>query len=179
MLAIIGESGSGKSTLEKELVGRYGYNKITCYTTRKIRINEVDGREYHFRTKHEFEQMLKDGILVEYVTYNNEYYGIARQDCTDDKVVIVELEGLRQLMSIPSLNVTSVYLRASEETRTNRMLNRYDSFGSVNNRILNDRAAFIGAENLADYTLINEGTKNELVNNLLALLEIEQQKVNN
>lgn len=179
MLAIIGESGSGKSTLEKELVSNYGYNKITCYTTRKIRVGELDGKEYHFRTKDEFEQMLKDGRLVEYVTYNNEYYGIAREDCTDDKVVIVELDGLRQLKSISGLNVTSVYLRASEETRTNRMLNRYDSFGSVNNRILNDRTAFKGVETLTDYTLVNEGTKEDLVNNLFKLLEEKNQKVNN
>ena len=61
LLVVSGFSGAGKGTLMKELVSRYdNYALSISATTRSPREGEVDGREYFFRTKEEFEQMIAD-----------------------------------------------------------------------------------------------------------------------
>ena len=47
-------------------------------TTRAPREGEQDGREYFFRTKEEFEQMIADGALLEHACYVGNYYGTPR-----------------------------------------------------------------------------------------------------
>ena len=61
LLVVSGFSGAGKGTLMKELVSRYdNYALSISATTRSPREGELDGREYFFRTKEEFEQMIAD-----------------------------------------------------------------------------------------------------------------------
>jgi len=44
-------------------------------TTRNKRPGEIDGKDYFFVTKSEFEQAIKENKLLEYATYVNNYYG--------------------------------------------------------------------------------------------------------
>lgn len=97
LVVLSGFSGSGKGTIIRELVGRYdNYALSVSATTRKPRQGETDGREYFFRTKEEFEQMIADGRLLEYAQYVNNYYGTPR-DYVEQKLdegfdVILEIE---------------------------------------------------------------------------------------
>ena len=60
----------------KELVGHYDqYALSVSATTRSPREGEVDGREYLFRTKEEFEQMIAEDALIEHACYVGNYYG--------------------------------------------------------------------------------------------------------
>lgn len=62
VLAVIsGFSGAGKGTIMKELIGKYPYFLSVSATTRKPREGEVDGREYFFHTRAEFEHMIAEG----------------------------------------------------------------------------------------------------------------------
>lgn len=81
IVAISGPSGVGKGTvlarveeiMEKTCPGSVGHS--ISVTTRAPRGQEKDGVEYYFRTKEEFEQMIKDGRIVEYDKYVDNYYG--------------------------------------------------------------------------------------------------------
>ena len=81
IVAVSGPSGVGKGTvlarveeiMEKANPGSVGHS--ISVTTRAPRGQEKDGVEYYFRTTEEFEQMIKDGRIVEYDKYVNNYYG--------------------------------------------------------------------------------------------------------
>ena len=81
IVAVSGPSGVGKGTvlarveqlLEQANPGSVGHS--ISVTTRAPRGQEKDGVEYYFRSKDQFEQMIKDGEIVEYDTYVDNYYG--------------------------------------------------------------------------------------------------------
>jgi guanylate kinase len=81
IVAVSGPSGVGKGTilarveelLEQADAGSVGHS--ISVTTRAPRGQEKDGVEYYFRTKEQFEQMIKDDEIVEYDTYVDNYYG--------------------------------------------------------------------------------------------------------
>ena len=81
IVAVSGPSGVGKGTvlarveelLEQAEPGSVGHS--ISVTTRAPRGQEQDGVEYYFRTKEQFEQMIKDDEIVEYDTYVDNYYG--------------------------------------------------------------------------------------------------------
>lgn len=76
IIAVIsGFSGAGKGTVVNGLTSRYGYSVSISATTRTPRQGEEDGKDYFFKTKKEFEQMIKEEKLIEYAKYVDNYYG--------------------------------------------------------------------------------------------------------
>ncbi len=81
IVAVSGPSGVGKGTvlakveelLEQANPGSIGHS--ISVTTRAPRGSEQDGVEYYFRTTEEFEQMIREGKIVEYDKYVDNYYG--------------------------------------------------------------------------------------------------------
>ncbi|PJF18408.1 hypothetical protein PSACC_01811 [Paramicrosporidium saccamoebae] len=77
LIVISGPSGSGKSTLLKRLVqehpGVFGYS--TSHTTRSPRPGEEDGREYHFVTRSEFQNLCDRGTFLEWAEFSKNLYG--------------------------------------------------------------------------------------------------------
>ncbi len=97
VLAVIsGFSGAGKGTLMKELMDKYPYFLSTSATTRAPREGEVDGREYFFHTREEFEHMIKQGELIEWAEYVGNYYGTPKKavekQLSEGKDVLLEIE---------------------------------------------------------------------------------------
>ena len=76
LVVVSGFSGAGKGTLMKALLTKYdNYALSISATTRNPREGEEDGREYFFKTREEFEQMIENDELVEYAQYVGNYYG--------------------------------------------------------------------------------------------------------
>lgn len=67
---IMGKSSSGKDTIYKRLLNEQDFTPIVLYTTRPMRENEEDGREYHFVERSRFEQMERQGEVIEKRIYN-------------------------------------------------------------------------------------------------------------
>ena len=95
---VSGFSGSGKGTIMKELMKKYAdsYALSISATTRNPRPGETDGVEYFFRTKEQFEQMIKDDALIEYAQFVGNYYGTPKayveEQLETGKDVILEIE---------------------------------------------------------------------------------------
>ena len=97
LIIISGFSGAGKGTLVKRLVEKYdGYALSISATTREPRPGEVDGREYFFLKKEEFERKIAESGLIEYACYCDNYYGTPREyvekQLADGRDVILEIE---------------------------------------------------------------------------------------
>lgn len=157
LVILVGESASGKSSIEKYLVDNCGFNKVVSYTTRPPREGEVDGVDYHFITKSQFRRLKLQDFFVETSMYNNWYYGVAKKDCTDDKVVVLTPHGLRQISKIKDINIISFYINIPRRDRLIKILQRGDDIEESYRRNLSDVGMFDGIQDEVDYVINNHG----------------------
>ena len=94
MILLIGPSASGKTEISKLLGLRYGISKAITHTTRAPRNGEVYGVDYYFVQEEDFLQLMKRGAFVENTVYNGNHYGCSKAEIADDKVVVVDPNGL-------------------------------------------------------------------------------------
>lgn len=96
LLVLSGFSGAGKGTIVKKLVSEYDYYISISATTRAPRTGEVDGREYYFKTRDEFQDLINHNGLIEWAEYVGNYYGTPKQFVEEmlaqGKNVILEIE---------------------------------------------------------------------------------------
>lgn len=97
IIVVSGFSGVGKGTLMKQLVHDYdNYALSVSMTTREPRPGEIDGKEYFFVSKDDFEKKIAENGLVEYACYCGNYYGTPREyvekQLENGKDVILEIE---------------------------------------------------------------------------------------
>lgn len=82
LVVVSGFSGSGKGTVMKRLMEKYdNYALSVSVTTRNPRPGEKDGEAYFFRTKEEFEQLIREDGLIEYGTVCGELLWHTPQIC--------------------------------------------------------------------------------------------------
>ncbi|MBQ7794239.1 MAG: guanylate kinase [Clostridia bacterium] len=96
LFIISGPSGTGKGTVCSELIRQGNVFLSVSATTRDRRLNEVDGETYHFLTKTEFEKLIADGEMLEWASYNGNYYGTPKaaveKTLAEGRNVILEIE---------------------------------------------------------------------------------------
>jgi guanylate kinase len=104
VFVITGPSGVGKGTLIAELLRRVpGLELSVSATTRPPREGEVDGRDYHFLDRDEFDRRANAGEFLEHATYSGHRYGTLRSEVerriADGVSVVLEIEvqGARQV----------------------------------------------------------------------------------
>lgn len=97
LIVVSGFSGAGKGTLMKKLLSEYdNYALSVSATTRTPRNGEVEGREYFFKSRQEFEKLIENDELIEYASFCNNYYGTPKdyvfKQRKSGKNVILEIE---------------------------------------------------------------------------------------
>lgn len=77
LIVLSGPSGVGKGTVRKAIFegDDHQFEYSVSMTTRKKREGEVEGVDYFFRTREEFEELIKKGEMLEYAEYVGNYYG--------------------------------------------------------------------------------------------------------
>ena len=98
LIVLSGPSGVGKGTVRKHLFEHYNndFDFSISMTTREKREGEVEGEDYFFRTKEQFENYIKEGKLLEYANYVGNYYGTpidyVRETMNRGQDVFLEIE---------------------------------------------------------------------------------------
>lgn len=96
LIVVSGPSGSGKGTVNAKLLQSDDFAFSVSATTRAPRQGEVDGVNYYYITREEFERRIKDGEMLEYTTYCGNYYGTPLREAIEvlesGKNLILEIE---------------------------------------------------------------------------------------
>lgn len=175
LTVISGFSGAGKGTVVKQLLQEYDYGLSISATTRSPREGEQDGREYFFKTKEEFEKMIREHQLIEYAQYVGNYYGTPKeyvvQQLEQGKDVILEIEmqgALRVREILPEVNL--IFLAPPTVDELER---RLVSRGTETAEVIRERMARAKEESAYmkeyDYIVINDDL-DECVENVHQLI---------
>lgn len=157
MLIIVGPSASGKTEVVKLLISKYGMKKLVTYTSRSMRVGEINHVDYHFLDRCDFEKKIAEGFFLEHVEYNGNYYGTSFEGLDSDKVVILEPSGLKHYIKEAKDLVKICYITCSKETRKERMIKRGDDPENIKKRLLSDDIIFNEElVSLADWVVYNE-----------------------
>lgn len=143
MIILTGASASGKTVTALKLMEKYGFVKAITTTTRKKRINETDGVDYFFVSKKKFLALKLKKHFVETTIYNENYYGCGVDQVNDNKVVVVDPNGLNSFKKLANQNIVAFLLEAPDIVRYKRMINRGDSIENAHDRLLNDKREFV------------------------------------
>ena len=142
LTVVSGFSGAGKGTLMKELVKKYGYSLSISATTREPRAGELNGREYFFLTKEEFEKMIEEGQLIEWAKYVDNYYGTPKayveEKLAEGKDVILEIEiqGALQVKKVfPDALLVFVTPPSAKELKERLIGRNTEDIGTINKRM--------------------------------------------
>jgi len=182
---ISGPSGVGKDvTLNRMRELGYRFHYAVTATTRPRRPNEVEGRDYHFKTLAEFEEMRRTGKLLEWAEVYGHYYGIPKSEVTEylargeDVVVKPDVQGAATIKrQVP--NAVFIFLAPpsfGEQAQRLRLRKTEDP------EALALRLQIAGEEMRAlpmfDYVVVNHtGKLNETVNEIVCILTAEKCRV--
>ena len=183
LTVVSGFSGAGKGTVMKDLLKRYdNYALSISATTRDPRPGEEDGREYFFRTKEEFEQLIRDDALIEYAQYVENYYGTPRayveQQLTEGRDVILEIEiqgAMKVKQRIPEALLVFVTPPGVEELKR-----RLEGRGTESAEVIASRLKRAAEEaegmDAYDYLLVNDVLE-DCVEELHQIIQCEHCRV--
>lgn len=153
MIILCGPSASGKTEVAKYLSQHYDMKKVVTNTTRPMRVGEVDKIDYNFVSVEEFLALKEKNLFVETTFYNNNYYGCLKSQIGDDKVVVLEPEGVKNFLKLNDEKICVFYLNCNEEVRIARMRSRLDKEEDIRKRINNDKTSF-DTKNLPQYNFV-------------------------
>jgi guanylate kinase len=156
-------SGSGKSTLVNELLKLVpNLDFSISYTTRDLRGSEQNGKQYHFVTREEFEQMIRNDEFLEHASVFGNYYGTARrflQEAAEKKhdlLLDIDVQGAEQMKRKLPEAVSIFVLPPDRKTLEWRLRKRSEDAEEVIARRLVTATREIGNYDKYDYILIND-----------------------
>lgn len=141
MIILVGASATGKTQVGSVISKIYNIDKVVTYTTRPQRVNEEDGKDYHFITKERFYELKEKGFFFETIIYNDNFYGTSLDSLKNDSYLILEPTGMKKYLN-SDLHPVIFYLECDEEIRYKRMKGRKDSNESILKRIEIDKMIF-------------------------------------
>lgn len=162
LIVVSGPSGAGKSTLIKaslEAVPELAYS--VSATTRAPREGEVDGRDYIFLTRDEFERWIEAGKFLEWAEYSNNLYGTPEDrvnellDLGYSVILEIELQGARKVREKrPDAVMVFVRTPSLEETRRRLEGRATESSEALETR-MKTAVREVAARDEFDYEIVN------------------------
>lgn len=183
LIVVSGPSGAGKSTLIREALDalpRLAYS--VSATTRAPREGEVDGRDYVFLDREEFERLIAEDYFLEWAEYSGNLYGTPSDrvdELLDEGLFVVleiELQGARQVRE-KRPEAVMVFVRAPslEETRR-RLAGRATETEEAMRRRMSTAIKEIAARDEFDYEVVNgnrEQAREDMLGTMQRILEGE------
>ena len=164
MLVLSSPSGAGKTTLSKKIQQSDNSFEISVsHTTRKPRPNEVDGLDYHFVTKKNFELLLKQNAFYEHAEIFGNYYGTSKSSINqitkknNNVLFDIDWQGSQQLSKFKQLNLVKVFiLPPNKEELEKRLIARnQDDKEAIKRRMLAYSKDVVHQIDY-DYVLVND-----------------------
>lgn len=182
LVVVSGPSGTGKGTVLNFLREREKSIKFSVSaTTRQPRSGEVDGVNYFFKTNEEFETMIKNGELVEWVKYCDNYYGTPKK-CIEDTIksgydclLEIEVEGALNIKKIYPDSVSIFILPPSFEELRRRIESRGTEKPEVIEKRMEKALKEMKLIDKYDYVIINDEVE-KAVNSICYILASEKLK---
>lgn len=156
MLVIVGPSASGKTEISRCLIKEYNLKRVITCTTRPMRRDEVNGRDYYFLSVEEFKEGIKNNLFIEYTKYNNDYYGTYYKEIADDKIIILDRVGFLNIKKILKDKIISFYIETPLSERKMRMIKRGDTINRIYQKIEYDNQNFPSKIPGIDYYITND-----------------------
>ncbi|CEI84353.1 guanylate kinase [Oceanobacillus oncorhynchi subsp. incaldanensis] len=182
LFILSGPSGVGKGTVRKKLFEEeLDLQYSISMTTRDRRTGEVDGVDYFYKSREEFEKLVKEGELLEYAQYVNNYYGTPRKYVEEtiekglDVFLEIEVQGAMQVKKNFPQGVFIFLFPPSLEELKNRIVNRgTESQELVLNRLKEARNE-IEMMDAYDYVVVNDQVETA-VDKVKAIIKSEHLK---
>lgn len=142
LFVVSGPAGSGKTTLVENIVSQHSeISRLVTTTTRSPRKGEEDGIDYYFKNPADFEKMLEDNQFVEHASYNNNYYGLTKNELYSKleqgpAIAILDVQGAAAIREL-EIPHKSIFIKCSN---INELIQRLhdraaDSPESIKNRL--------------------------------------------
>lgn len=173
ILIISGMSCAGKDTAQDYLASK-GWDFLVSTTSRPIRPNEIEGKNYYFVSRPEFEDKIKNDELLEYRSYKTKvkgiddlwYYGVEKKNVTIEKNTIAVLDSVGYHAFVKEFgkeNVKLLWIDLPDELRRERNIARLDyDETEFNRRTIQDAISFGDLRDHATITIDNSGTYEDL-----------------
>jgi len=156
-------SGSGKSTLVNELLKLVPDMDFSIsYTTRPPRGSEENGKQYHFVSRKEFEQMIRGDEFLEHADVFGNYYGTARRFLREaeqnghDLLLDIDVQGAQQIKQTLPDAASIFILPPNRSTLEQRLRERGEDAEQVIQRRLVTATQEISNYDKYNYLLIND-----------------------
>ncbi|MDR1567684.1 MAG: guanylate kinase [Streptococcaceae bacterium] len=184
LIVFSGPSGVGKGTVRKAIFENenHQFEYSVSMTTRKQRPGEVDGVDYFFRTKEEFETMIKNGEMLEYAEYVGNYYGTPLKyvnetlDLGKDVFLEIEVQGALQVKEKAPDGVYIFLTPPDLIELRERITNRGTDSEKVINQRMKKAREEIEMMQVYDYAVVNDEV-DLAVAHIMKIIEAEHFRV--
>lgn len=154
-LILMGAGASGKDYMKSKLIS-YGMKSEVSYTTRPQRVGEVDGVDYNFVDKDEFESMIIKDEFIQWNKFGNgHYYGTSKSEFEKCDLFIMTPSALSSMTPSDRKRSFVIWINIDEDIRRKRLEERDDKNDSLERRLTSDRDDF-NDFNDYDYIITNE-----------------------
>lgn len=182
LIVVSAPAGCGKDTILTEaLKANDNLFYSVSATSRAMRPGEIDGVSYHFKTREQFEEMIKNAQLLEYTEYCGNYYGTPKKAVEDmlaagkDVILKIEVEGAANVKRIFP-DCVMIFILPPSFDELNRRLHKRgtEDEETIARRIETAKKELTYAENY-DYLIVN-GELSIAVEDFLAVASAEKNK---
>jgi guanylate kinase len=158
-------SGGGKTTLIRRLLANPPGQSLrfsVSHTTRPRRDGETDGREYHFISAAEFEQMARHGDFLEHNEVHGNFYGTAKSEVLprlaagEDVVLDIDVQGARDIRTAYPDAISIFIVPSSAKELEERLRKRgLDGEDAIRKRLINAAKEIAQAPSF-QYVIVND-----------------------
>ncbi|MEO8875841.1 MAG: guanylate kinase [Polyangiaceae bacterium] len=165
LLILSSLSGAGKTTLSRKLQDTFADLRFSVsHTTRKPRSNEIEGRDYHFVEREQFEAMAAKGTFVEWAEVHGNLYGTSVEEIDKARsspgcggiLFDIDYQGARQIRAKLPEVVGVFILPPSMPELLSRLKGRASETEAVVQRRFEAAKLEIEHYALFDYVLVND-----------------------
>ncbi len=184
LIIVSGPSGSGKDTILKKVFARLPEIKFSISSiTRPMREGEVEGEKYNFVSREYFEDMIKNGMLLEYNNYIGNYYGTPRGPIDEviknggEIIIEVDVNGAANIKKLVDSSVSVFIMPPSIEVLRERLTSRGTDSNEVVNKRMQAALEEIACAKNYDYIVVNDDLQ-QAVEDFITIIKSDRLATN-